>query len=198
MVLPRAGGRVGRRRLTNDRGSSSHHDRAALSSFTIAPSHLTAVRPTSWLLELLWLAVAAVITIVLCLPPHVQVGPYYEALELATCAFLFVTLSRLVFFSDRAPWMAPQFMKGVVPILCVPVILFAALTLNTVQTTVDAEGLDGIFISARGEDAISWGTYLRDIAVLVCSGTIIAAVVLPVVLLVRLWRQVKGDLRTRS
>ena len=156
------------------------------------------MRTTSWTLEALWIAIALVTAAALCLPAYLQVGPYHEAFQLAGCAFLFVTLSRLIFFSERAPWMAPRFMKGVVPILCVPIILFAALTLNTVQTLVDAYGMDGIFYTARGESPIQWGTYLRDIAVLVCSGTIVAAVILPGLLLIRLWRQVKGQLRTRA
>lgn len=155
------------------------------------------MRKQSWLLESLWLALALLAALSLCLPPYLQIGSYAHALALASCAGLFVTLSRLIFFSEQAPWMSPRPMKGVVPILCVPIILFSALTLNNIQTLVDAEGMDGIFYSARGEDAVRWGTYLRDVAVFVCSGTIAAAVILPIFLIVRLWRQVKAQSRAR-
>ena len=154
------------------------------------------MRTQSWLLEILWIGLALSVAAALCLPVYFQVDSYKYAAPLAGCVFAFVTLVRLVFFSGQSPWMAPRFMKGVVPILCVPLILFAVLTLNNVQNLVDAEGTDAIFYSARGTAAIQWGTYLRDVAVFVCSGTVVSAVILPAVLLVRLWRQVKTQLRT--
>ena len=153
------------------------------------------MRTQSWLLESLWIALAAVVTAGLTLPAYFRVGDYHLLPDIAGCAFAFVTLARLIFFSEQAPWMSPRFMKGVVPILCVPLLLFAVLTLNSVQNLVDAEGTDALFVVARGPAALQWATYLRDMAVFVCAGTVVAAVVLPAILLVRLWRQVKNQLR---
>ena len=153
------------------------------------------VRTQTWILESLWLAFAALLAAALTLPALFRVGGYHYLPEIAGCAFAFVTLGRLVFFSEQAPWMRPRFTKGVVPIACIPLILFAVLTLNNVQNLVDAEGADALFFAARGPSALRWATYLRDMAVFVCAGTVVAAVVLPIVLLVRLWRQVKTQLR---
>ena len=129
-----------------------------------------------------------------------SVHQYHYAAEIAACTFLFATLGThdWLFFSERVFWLKPKPVKGLVVIACVPVILFAVLTLNNVQNLVDAEGIDAIFLTRRGEGLITWGTYIRDLCVFVSAGTVVAAVVLPITLVVRLWQQIKTGLRTTS
>ncbi len=155
------------------------------------------VKSHALLIEALWIGLAAALAAGLCLPPYLKFGPYLYAAEIAGSVFLLATLARLLLFSHQAPWLSPRYMKGVLSILSVPIFLFAVLTLNNVQTLVDAEGLDAIFVYASGEEAVQWGTYLRDLTVFACAGTFIGAVALPVVLIVRLWRQVKEQARTK-
>ncbi len=147
------------------------------------------------LLELLWIGLALAIAAALCVPPYVKFGIYAHAGAIATNAYSFVTLARLLLFANQTFWLRPRWAKGVFTILCVPIILYAILTLNNVQNLVDAEGLDAMFLYASGEEAILWGTYLRDMTVFVCSGAVLGAVALPVTLIIRLWRQVKQQTR---
>ncbi len=146
-------------------------------------------------LELLWIGLAIAIAAALCIPPYAKFGPYAYALDIALNVFALVTLGRILLFSQRVFWLQPRYMKGVLTILCVPILLYAALTLNNVQNLVDAEGLDAMFAHASGEEVIPWGTYLRDMTVFACAGTFIAAVLLPITLIIRLWKQVKRQTR---
>lgn len=82
-------------------------------------------------------------------------------------------------------------MKGVTILLAIPCILFTILTINEVQTFVDAEGYAALFYSPN-EDAIDWAKYVRNEVVFFGSAFIVALILLPVILLIKAWKQVKA------
>lgn len=141
--------------------------------------------------ELIWLVIASLAVLAALAPPWLQQGPFMYAAQIAINIFALVTLARLVFLSHHSAWLRPKVVKAIVSISCIPIALHAILTLNLVQTLVDAEGLDALFFNQQGNAAISWGTYLRNLTIFSCAGTVISALLLPIVLMVRVWQQVK-------
>ncbi|MFK8058347.1 MAG: hypothetical protein AB8F78_19635 [Saprospiraceae bacterium] len=144
------------------------------------------------LTEILWLLIAAVITIAVLIPVSLSVGDFPYQWENAFLIFGFVTLVRLLFFHKQAPWLQPKVMKGVVCVAMVPVFLYTMLTINTVQTFVDANGFAALFNVLESDIAIQWGRYIRNEVVFFGAGLLVCCVILPVVLIIEVWRQVKG------
>jgi len=83
-------------------------------------------------------------------------------------------------------------MKGVLCVAMVPVFLFTMLTINNVQTFVDANGFAALFNIIESETAIQWGRYIRNEVIFFGAGLLICCLILPVVLIIEVWRQVKG------
>jgi len=99
---------------------------------------------------------------------------------------------RLLFFHKQAPWLSPKPMKAVVCVAMVPLFLFTVLTINNVQTFVDANGFAALFSLEETDAFIEWGKYVRNEVVFFGAALLICALILPVVLIVEVWKQVKG------
>ena len=148
--------------------------------------------------ELLWWAIAAAIAAALLLPPYLAVGPIRHGRDLALVIVAFVTLARLLFFDRQTFWIGPMPVKGAMCIACVPLFLFAVLTLNTVQTLVDAEGLHALFPGNAERNLGSWPLYVRSVAIFSSAGLAISAILLPIRLIIRIWQQMKHKLSQRQ
>lgn len=142
--------------------------------------------------EILWILVAAVISITVIIPPILSSGEFPFQWENALIVFGFVTILRLLFFHKQSPWLQPKVMKGILCVLMVPVFLFTVLTINNVQTFVDAYGFAALFDVVENESAIQWGRYIRNEVIFFGAGLLICCILLPPVLIREVWRQVKG------
>lgn len=144
------------------------------------------------LTEALWILIAILITIAVLTPPILSSGEFPFQWENAAIIFAFITVLRLLFFHKQAPWLGPKPMKAVACVAMVPIFLFTMLTINNVQTFVDANGYAALFNVIESETAILWGRYIRNEVVFFGAGLLICCIILPVVLIIEVWRQVKG------
>ncbi len=142
--------------------------------------------------EILWILIAAVLALAVLAPPILSVGEFLYQYENALIVFGFITVLRLLFFHRQAPWLGPKPVKGALCIAMIPVILFTILTINNVQTFVDANGFAALFGGIETDQITQWGRYLRNEVIFFGAGLLICAVILPVVLIIEVWRQVKG------
>jgi len=143
--------------------------------------------------ELLWLIIAVLVATVVLLPPTLNVGLPVYWLPNALVIIGFVTAIRLLFFPTQTPWLRPRPAKGIAVIVLVPVALGAILFINDIQTLVDAAGDAAVFGDVAAlKRSLRWGRYVRNESVFFGSGLLICSVLLPVILIISLWRQVKA------
>lgn len=141
--------------------------------------------------DLLWWLLALICASAACLLPWVQVGDYLFAIQLFGLVFGAITLSRLIFFPGQAPWLKPLVVKGVVCLLCILIFIGAAYAINIVQTFLDAYGTEAIFPTVQTPQALVWAEGLRTQFVFFGAANMIGAIILPIVLLIQVWKQVK-------
>ncbi len=144
------------------------------------------------LYELLWIGIAALTALGIAAPAYLAAGPSEYLLPVAALAFAFVTILRLVFFHTESHWINNLFVKAFVCILMLPMVAYAVLTLNGVQNFVDAQGFEAVFPTTSAAVSIPWGNYIRDAVLLLAAGVTLSALVLPVVLIIRAFQQVKA------
>jgi len=159
---------------------------------TTPSSRFYSVLKHQLLTEALWILIAVVISLAVLVPPIFSSGEFPFQWDNALVIFGFVTLLRLLFFHKQSPWLQPKVMKGILCVLMVPAFLFTVLTINNVQTYVDAYGFAALFDVTENEHAIQWGRYIRNEVVFFGAGVLICCVILPLVLIREVWRQVKG------
>ena len=152
---------------------------------------MSTLRSSQLQFELLWWLLAATVAACALLPPWIAVGRFLFVGEIAILIVGFITWTRMLFFLRQIAWLRPVVVKAIVAFICIPVIFYAVWTLNNVQTFVDAEGLAALFLSEPGASYVAWGTYLRSLAVFSASSWTIAAVILPVLLILQAFRQFK-------
>ena len=144
------------------------------------------------LTEALWILIAILIAIAVLIPPILSSGEFLFQWENGAIIFGFITIIRLLFFHKQSPWLGPKPMKAVACVAMVPIFLFTTLTINNVQTFVDANGFAALFDVVESDTAIQWGRYIRNEVVFFGAGLLVACIILPFVLIIEVWRQVKG------
>ena len=152
-----------------------------------------------FLSELLWLCIAALIATGIIVPPITALGSYYGLWPNFAIVFAAVTVLRLLFFSSTTPWLRPLYMKGVVIVAAVPLFLFTVLTMNDVQTLIDSQGYQALFTTSASEDLVTtWGRYVRNEVIFFGTSLLLLLALLPFVMLVQGWRQVKARQRGQA
>ena len=154
-------------------------------------------RSQSYVAELLWIFIAALVAVAVIAPAYINAGPYTLLWRNFAIVAAAVTVIRLIFFHRSVPWLGSIFMKAAISIATIPVFLFTVLTINEVQNLVDAEGLGAMFTNSEDPDALFWGRYVRNEVLFFGSSLLISLVVLPFTLAVTVWRQVKATNRTK-
>ncbi len=142
--------------------------------------------------ELLFILLAVAIALAVVAPPFYIIGPFVGLLANFIIIIGFITVVRLLFFATLSPWLRPRYMKGVVTILAVPAFLATVLALNEMQTYIDANGFAALFDNAAHPEAARWARYVRNEFVFFGSALLIVLLILPVAMIVQLWRQVKA------
>ncbi len=142
--------------------------------------------------EILWILIAGVIALAVLAPPILSVSEFQFQLDNALIIFGFISVLRLLFFHKQAPWLGYKPVKAAVCVAMIPVFLFTVLSINNVQTFVDANGYAALFGGMETELMTQWGRYVRNEVVFFGAGLLICSVILPVVLIIEVWRQVKG------
>lgn len=140
-------------------------------------------------LELLWWMITAIITLAVLYPIYAKVDnnyPFYFANVLFIVVF--ITFTRLIFllkFSFLADW---EKLK-IVLIVLTPILLFYLINeLNYFQTFLDEKGVENFLAQMSIENRETLRKYITAEMLLFGVGSLIAAVVLPIRLLMSIWR----------
>lgn len=144
------------------------------------------------LAESIWIAIAALLAVVVVAAPTLTVGPHRFLFSNLAVVFGFVFVARLLFFHRESPLLNTLLAKGIAVVAAVPAVLFTILAINDVQNFVDANGFAALFAAPESERVVVWGRYVRNEFIFFGASLLLSLAALPPVLVVALWKQVKA------
>lgn len=141
------------------------------------------------LLEIYWWLLGFLIAAGILLPVWFYVPGYLFFLENGLLIVLSIALSRYLLMLP-ATWLAKQQIAKIALIfLCVPLVFWAAQSLHTFTTFLDENPMDENFLNhLEGDQQLALERYLRSEYLLFGVMSIIAGALLPVRLVISIWR----------
>lgn len=140
-------------------------------------------------LEILWWMITAIVTLGVLYPIYAKVDsnyPFYFSNILFIVVF--ITFTRLIFllkYSFLADWEKVK----IVLIVFTPILLFYLVNeLNYFQTFLDEKGVENFLAQMSIDDRETMRKYITAEMLLFGVGSLIASVVLPIRLLMSIWR----------
>lgn len=139
-------------------------------------------------IELVWLVIAAVLTIAILYPIYQKFPtyPFWVANTVAIVAFLYAT--RYTFMLKHTFIARQQVMKIVVFFACLPLLFYLISSVNEVQTYIDEEVFRHALIRLAEREQNRLVGYVRTQFIFFGTAGIIATVSLMIRLLISLWR----------
>lgn len=143
-------------------------------------------------LELIWWLIT-LIAAVLLLFPIVNRLPGYRFLGVNLLFIIaFITFTRYIFLL-RYTFLPPyQRLKVGLALLCIPIVFLLVQELNRFQVFLDEEGYEALVGTLPRSEQIPMVEYIRSEMLLFGIGSVIAAVVLALRLIVSVWRRHNG------
>ena len=140
-------------------------------------------------LELRLVSFSIVILLIILTPIFLNVKefPFYFLNTIYVLAF--ITFSRYIFLLKYTFLANREILKIVLVFLCIPIVFLLVQELNLFQTFLDEEGLEamvGTDLPLQQRTAIS--KYIHSEIMLFGVGSIISAVILPIRLVISIWR----------
>lgn len=140
-------------------------------------------------LELLWWIITALLATLIMIPVLLYLPdyPFYWINVFFIAAF--ITLTRYLFLL-RYTWLARrQIVKIIIVFICIPFIFYCVQELNRFQTFLDEEGFEAIVGGVERGKQAAMITYVRSETLLFGVGAVISGILLPLRLIVSVWRQ---------
>lgn len=139
-------------------------------------------------LELLWWLVTLLLIVLIGLPILLTVEKYPFWVSNILFILTFITTTRYIFLL-RFTWLADLvWIKVVVFFLAIPFVFLLIQELNAFQGFLDERGMDAVVGALPLEKQSSLITYIRSEYLLFGVGAIVGSIVLPVRLLISIWR----------
>lgn len=140
-------------------------------------------------LELVWLLLITLVTIGVLYPIFSKIAEAYPFYTINIIFIItFITFTRLIFllkYSFLASWEKVK----VVLVLCTPVIVFLLVNeMNLFQTFLDEKGITSFINNKSIEEQEMLRKYITTEMLFFGVGSLIAAVILPVRLIISVWR----------
>jgi len=140
-------------------------------------------------LELVWWLLTAILVIGILYPIYTKVGtnyPFYRSNLLFIITF--ITFTRLIFLLQHS-FVANWEKIKIGLIMFTPILLFYLVNeLNFFQTFLDEKGVENFLADMSIPDRESMRKYITAEMLLFGVGSLVAAVVLPIRLLISIWR----------
>jgi hypothetical protein len=151
-------------------------------------------RKLIYLIELLWWLITAVIVYVLLLPVPGAFSGFAFLFQSVLFIAVFITLARYIFLLHLTPIKNNKPVKVVLIFLSVPFIFMLIQFLNNFFIFVDDYGrealLSHVSISSY-QEVQRTGRYIQTIIVFFGTGSVIAAILLPIRMVISLYKQIK-------
>jgi len=138
--------------------------------------------------EAVWWFFTLVLALVVLFPIYREVPNYPFWWINIIAIVVFVTATRYIFLLKYTPIAHYQVMKGILVILAVPLIFNLVNNINFFQTYLDEQGILSVMghLPPMRVDALE--KYMRTQMILFGVGSVIASVVLPIRLIMSIWR----------
>lgn len=141
-----------------------------------------------WRAELLFLLITAIVTLLIILPVYLYYGNLYPFYFYNIWfVFLFLLFTRYIFLLRLTPFSHQKMFKLILLFLCIPLFLYFIDGIYEFQRYMDETGFVGISKDDMDE-AASMSKYTRYQFLLFGVGTIITFVLLPLRMVVSIWR----------
>lgn len=141
-------------------------------------------------LELIWWVVTLIILTLILLPIYNAVGsqyPYYTPNILFV--IIFITFTRYIFLVKYTFFADVPIIKIVFIFLPIPIFFYCMDALYNFQRFLDEEGAISLLVGLPAEEQYSLAKYIRYQTIFFGTGAIITLVMLPMRMIVSLWRR---------
>ncbi|MEL6926262.1 MAG: hypothetical protein AAFO94_19630 [Bacteroidota bacterium] len=139
-------------------------------------------------LELIWWLVTAVIVAAVLLPILTSVQSYPFLVSNIVFIIVFITFTRYIFLLKHTFIAKRQIVKALFGLICIPILFYLINEINFFQTYLDEQGFDSFMQGLTLEKKDSLHRYIRSELLLFGVGSIIVAIILPVRMLISVWR----------
>jgi hypothetical protein len=143
-------------------------------------------------LEIIWWLITLVIATVILMPILYQLPDYQFFWSNLAFILVFITFTRYIFllrYSFLANW---SYVKVAIIFACFIAIFLLVQEINFFQTFLDENGMEPIVESLPKGDQLNMMNYIRSEMLLFGVGSVISCVVLPLRLVVSIWRRING------
>ncbi|PSR08468.1 MAG: hypothetical protein DA408_15110 [Bacteroidetes bacterium] len=143
-------------------------------------------------LEIIWWLITLVITSVILIPILYQLPDYQFFWPNLAFVLVFITVTRYIFllrYSFLANW---SYVKVALIFVCFLTIFLLVQEINFFQTFLDENGMEPIVATLPKDKQLNMMNYIRSEMLLFGVGSVIGCVVLPLRLVLSIWRRING------
>ena len=149
-------------------------------------------RPLLLRLEMIWLLITAVVALIIVGPILYRLPAYQFLWPNLAFILVMITFTRYIFqlrYTFLANW---RIIKVALIFICLWIAFLMVQEINGFQTFLDENGPEAVVGSLPREDQAGMMTYIRSEMLLFGVGAVISCAVLPLRLVVSLWRRWNG------
>ncbi|MEM9823720.1 MAG: hypothetical protein AAF985_21730 [Bacteroidota bacterium] len=139
-------------------------------------------------LELFWWLFTSLVVFGVLFPILNKVDAYPFLWINIVYIIVFITFTRYVFLLKHTFLAHLHRLKAFIIILSIPVIFYLINGINYFQTFLDEKGLDSFLSHLSIDEVTSMGSYIRNEMLLFGVGSTVIAIILPIRMVVSLWR----------
>lgn len=146
------------------------------------------VNSKAWLAELLWLAITAVLVILVIWPIRQEI--YGFPFERSNIYFIIccVTGLRWLLFLPSTPFAKSLWFKLILIFLCIWLFIFSFNRFGLFSVFLDEKGIESLTIHLPEERQVALSKYISSEFIFFSVGTMIACFLLPFRLIISIWR----------
>ena len=149
-------------------------------------------RPLLFRLELVWLLITVLVAAILLLPILYKLPDYRFLWPNLAFIIVMITFTRYIFllrYTFLAQW---RVIKVALIFICLWLAFLLVQEINTFQTFLDENGIEAVVGSLPRADQEGMMSYIRSEMLLFGVGAVISCAILPVRLVVSVWRRWNG------
>jgi hypothetical protein len=140
--------------------------------------------------ELLWWVFTLLLASAVVMPIYLWAPDFLFFRDNMLFVVVFITLTRYIFLLQHSFWANQQILKVAMIFASMPLVFMLIQQLNTFQTFLDENGPEAVIGTMSLKDTTNMIGYVRSEMLLFSVGSIIAAVVFPMRLMVSVWQVV--------
>lgn len=153
---------------------------------------MTRTRPLLFRLEFIWLLITALVAVLLLAPILYSLPDYQFLWPNLAFIVIMITFTRYIFqlrYTFLANW---RILKVALIFICIWLTFFLVQEINLFQTYLDENGIEAVVGSLPRSSQGAMMSYIRSEMLLFGVGAVIGCMVLPIRLVVSVWRRWNG------